>query len=65
MADCGLTPNTDILVAVKTAEKFHKDRLKVVRKTWGPKLDNVIYYSSAGFGKLYFRFLENKKYRAS
>ena len=46
LADCGLTPNTDILVGVKTAEKFHKDRLRVVRKTWGPKLDNVIYYSS-------------------
>ena len=52
MPDCGTTPNEDVFVAVKTAAKFHDDRLKVVRKTWGPKLDNVVYYSSVKNSKL-------------
>jgi len=33
-------------VGVKTTEKFHQDRIKVVKKTWGPKFDNIIYYSN-------------------
>lgn len=33
-------------MAVKTTEKFHADRLKVVKKTWGPKFDNIKYYSN-------------------
>jgi len=52
LPDCGTTPNEDVFVAVKTAAKFHDDRLKVVRKTWGPKLDNVVYYSSVKNSKL-------------
>ena len=52
MPDCGLTDRDNIFVAVKTAEKFHDNRLKVVRKTWGPKLNNVIYYSSKADEKL-------------
>lgn len=46
LPDCGLTDKSKILVGVKTTEKFHKDRLKVVKKTWGPKFDNIIYYSN-------------------
>ena len=46
LPDCGLTENAKLFVAVKTTEKFHKDRLKVVAKTWGPKLDNIVYYSN-------------------
>ena len=41
-----MTPNEKVFVAVKTTEKFHKDRLKVVKKTWGPKFDNIVFYSN-------------------
>lgn len=46
LPDCGLTDTSKIFVAVKTTEKFHADRLKVVKKTWGPKFDNIKYYSN-------------------
>lgn len=46
LPDCGLTTNDKIFVAVKTTEKFHEDRLKVVRRTWGPKFQNIKYYSN-------------------
>lgn len=36
----------DIFVAVKTTQMFHKDRLKVVMKTWGPKVKNLVLYSN-------------------
>lgn len=36
----------DIFVGVKTTLKFHKDRLKVVMNTWGPKVKNLVLYSN-------------------
>jgi UDP-glucose:O-linked fucose beta-1,3-glucosyltransferase len=46
LPDCGLTEKEKLFVGVKTTEMFHKDRLKVVKRTWGPKFDNIIYYSN-------------------
>nr|XP_039258313.1 beta-1,3-glucosyltransferase-like [Styela clava] len=36
----------DILVSVKTTLMFHKDRVKVVMDTWGPKVKNIVFYSN-------------------
>lgn len=36
----------DIFVGVKTTLKFHKDRVKVVMDTWGPKVKHMILYSN-------------------
>ncbi|KAJ8044213.1 Beta-1,3-glucosyltransferase [Holothuria leucospilota] len=38
-------PQEKVLFAVKTCQKFHKSRVKVVLNTWGQFADNVIYYS--------------------
>ncbi|XP_072047911.1 beta-1,3-glucosyltransferase-like [Amphiura filiformis] len=35
----------DVLFAVKTCEKFHKDRVPIVKKTWGQYAANIIYVS--------------------
>ncbi|XP_033116105.1 beta-1,3-glucosyltransferase-like [Anneissia japonica] len=35
----------DIFFGVKTCEKFHKDRVSVVQKTWGKYAKNLIFYS--------------------
>ncbi|KAJ6662329.1 hypothetical protein lerEdw1_012493 [Lerista edwardsae] len=36
---------TDILVAVKTCSKFHKERIPIVKKTWGGEAALIEYYS--------------------
>ncbi|XP_041349949.1 beta-1,3-glucosyltransferase-like [Gigantopelta aegis] len=43
---CGTPlPVDDLFVAVKTCGKFHKDRVSVVKKTWGQETTNIEYYS--------------------
>lgn len=39
-------PNENILIAVKTYEKFHKERINVVKKTWGKFAKNIKYFSN-------------------
>ena len=45
-----LLPSTNnILFAVKTCSKFHKDRVPVIQETWGREAKHIRYYSdSAG-----------------
>lgn len=42
---CGEVNSNDILIAVKTCEKFHNDRVPVVQKTVGVHAKNIRYYS--------------------
>lgn len=50
---CGATTQSvqllakDILFAVKTCEKFHKERLPIISDTWAPAAPNVMYFSEA------------------
>ena len=43
--NCGLTSDDDIFIAVKTCEKFHKDRMPFVLKTIGKDAQHIKYYS--------------------
>ncbi|XP_069136485.1 beta-1,3-glucosyltransferase-like [Argopecten irradians] len=44
--DCGPEiPVDDLYIAVKTCAKYHKERISVVKKTWGNDAKNVEYYS--------------------
>ncbi|KAL3856690.1 hypothetical protein ACJMK2_011415 [Sinanodonta woodiana] len=44
--DCGKpVKEGDFFVAVKTCEKYHKDRVSVVKNTWGKETENIEYYS--------------------
>uniref|UniRef100_A0A1B6DR61 Fringe-like glycosyltransferase domain-containing protein n=1 Tax=Clastoptera arizonana TaxID=38151 RepID=A0A1B6DR61_9HEMI len=43
---CGeLVPKDDIYFAVKTCLKFHKDRIPVVKDTWGENAKHIEYFS--------------------
>ncbi|XP_071481374.1 beta-1,3-glucosyltransferase-like [Diadema antillarum] len=43
---CGsAVPGDDVLFAVKTCEKFHRDRVSVVKKTWGNFAQHLVYFS--------------------
>ena len=45
--DCGSKISlNDVLVAVKTTQKFHKNRVQVVKDTWGKYPRHIIYYSN-------------------
>ncbi|GFQ98318.1 beta-1,3-glucosyltransferase [Trichonephila clavata] len=46
--ECGpsISPK-QIFVAVKTCKKFHKDRVKVLKTTWGPEVENLLLFSDA------------------
>lgn len=47
LEDCGSKYNVDdIFFAVKSTEKFHKDRLAVLKKTWLPRTKLVTIYSN-------------------
>ncbi|XP_002731684.1 beta-1,3-glucosyltransferase-like [Saccoglossus kowalevskii] len=44
--DCGsAVPKKDIYFAVKTCEKFHTDRVPVIKKTWAQHVKHISYYS--------------------
>ncbi|XP_076107082.1 beta-1,3-glucosyltransferase-like [Mytilus galloprovincialis] len=44
--DCGKEIHEDkLFVAVKTCENFHKDRIPVVKATWGNTTTHIEYYS--------------------
>ncbi|KAL4224026.1 Fringe-like [Mactra antiquata] len=44
--DCGVpVSDDDLFVAVKTCEKFHKDRVPVVLETWAKETNNIEFYS--------------------
>nr|XP_009861006.1 beta-1,3-glucosyltransferase-like [Ciona intestinalis] len=45
--DCGHEVSLDdVQISVKTTKKFHKDRVQVVKKTWGPYVKHITYYSN-------------------
>ncbi|KAF5308718.1 hypothetical protein FQR65_LT06079 [Abscondita terminalis] len=41
-----LVPKSSIYFAVKTYEKFHKDRVAVVKKTWGKYAEVISFFSN-------------------
>ena len=43
--DCGITDADDILVSVKTCNKYHNDRIPIVKKTIGLHAKHIRYYS--------------------
>ncbi|XP_048751884.2 beta-1,3-glucosyltransferase-like [Ostrea edulis] len=44
--DCGPEiPEEDLFVGVKTCEKFHKERVPIVKETWGKDTKNIEYFS--------------------
>ncbi|XP_075887862.1 beta-1,3-glucosyltransferase isoform X2 [Nelusetta ayraudi] len=46
LANCGdPVPKTDVFVAVKTCQKFHLDRVPVVKATWEKDADFLEFYS--------------------
>lgn len=48
ISDCGPSVSSKkIFVAVKTCKKFHKDRVKVLKTTWGPDVENLLLFSDA------------------
>ncbi|CAG9860838.1 unnamed protein product [Phyllotreta striolata] len=42
-----LVPRNSIYFAVKTCSKFHKDRVPIVKKTWGGHVTTIKYFSDA------------------
>lgn len=47
LPECGSEVGLDdIFVAVKTTYMFHKDRLKAVMDTWGPRWKHIVMYSN-------------------
>eukprot|EP00058_Branchiostoma_floridae_P020281 XP_002605771.1 hypothetical protein BRAFLDRAFT_121883 [Branchiostoma floridae] len=46
LPQCGdPVPEETVFFAVKTCEKYHKDRVPVVKKTWGKHARHITYYS--------------------
>ncbi|GFS77355.1 beta-1,3-glucosyltransferase [Nephila pilipes] len=46
--DCGPSISSKkVFVAVKTCKKFHKDRVKVLKNTWGSDVENLLLFSDA------------------
>jgi len=51
--NCQIDPKISVqilqqtLFAVKTCKKFHKNRLPIIRDTWGAKVPNIIYASDS------------------
>ncbi|KAJ8312073.1 hypothetical protein KUTeg_009446, partial [Tegillarca granosa] len=44
--DCGPPiKEEDLFVGVKTCEKFHKERIKIIKDTWGKTTKHIEYYS--------------------
>ncbi|XP_030750594.1 beta-1,3-glucosyltransferase isoform X1 [Sitophilus oryzae] len=43
--NCGKTHVSSIFFAVKTCQKFHVDRIKAVKKTWGQFASKIMYFS--------------------
>ncbi|XP_015918993.1 beta-1,3-glucosyltransferase [Parasteatoda tepidariorum] len=47
-SNCGQSVKSDkLFVAVKTCEKFHLDRVHVVKNTWAPDVQNINFFSDA------------------
>ena len=45
--NCGASITLDdILISVKTTQKFHSTRVGIVKKTWGKYVKNILYYSN-------------------
>ncbi|XP_075220376.1 beta-1,3-glucosyltransferase isoform X2 [Lycorma delicatula] len=46
ISSCGKpVPNEEIYFAVKTCLKFHKDRIPVIKKTWGKQAKHIEFFS--------------------
>lgn len=37
--------NNEIMFAVKSCHKFHKERIPIVKNTWGEVANNIKYFS--------------------
>lgn len=55
--DCGVTSDEDVFIAVKTCEKFHKERLPFVLKTIGKDAKLVKYYSDKADSQIPTEFI--------
>eukprot|EP00795_Rhopilema_esculentum_P015205 gene15205-6408_t len=55
--NCGQVSSDDILVSVKTCEKFHEERLPIILKTIGRKAKHIKYYSDKADTKIPTEFI--------